>query len=275
MSSNYIFPSISHLVCGYDCTVSLPTALLLGKLETGTGTCLISFKVYSEGAVCLEEKREIHFQNGTPVGLFDLTFHVTDHAKEWDGHGGFLEISISSANGDDIFSSQRPLGLYAIYSKAGKKSFFSDVSFRYASPPIIDQVATFGKYVDTYPITHLDKAQNLGESVALINPYRMPLVARVQTHDDREIKRIKVPPESARYIPLDQILRDYENEWIGQIQITASNRVVTYAIKHDLDDPSMISDHEHMDPFRADPTHLPFFQLLRNKYGLMRRNMGF
>lgn len=272
--SSYIFPSISHIMCGYDCTVSVPPSVLCEKLTTGTGACVVTFKVFSEGKIVAEENREIHFQNGTPVAPFDLNFHWPDSAENWDGHGGFLEISISSLNGDYIFTSQRPLSIYAIYSKAGKKSFFSDVSFRYASPPIIDQVAAFGKYVDTYPITHLDKARNLGETITLINPYKMPLVASVKTHDDRTIKRIKVPSECARYIPLGQILRDDENEWIGQVQLTASNRVVTFIAKHDMDDPTMISDFEHMDPFRADPTHMPYFQLLRNKFGHMRKGMG-
>ena len=54
-----------------------------------------------------------------------------------------------------------------------------------------------------------------------------------------------------------------DDKWSGQIQLTANNRVITPIVKHSHADPTRIGSVEHLDPFRADPTHLPLFRWLR------------
>ena len=105
--------------------------------------------------------------------------------------------------------------------------------------------------------------RDYGDSLVLINPYNKPILCAVMTMDGRKLPRCRVPALSARYMHLENILENDETEWAGEIQLTANNRLITYDIKHALSDIRTISDHEHLDPFRGDPTHLPFFQWCR------------
>ena len=40
-----------------------------------------------------------------------------------------------------------------------------------------------------------------------------------------------------------------------------------FNFKHSFQDPTVISDLEHLDPYRAEPTHSRFFKILRNQLG--------
>jgi hypothetical protein len=51
-------------------------------------------------------------------------------------------------------------------------------------------------------------------------------------------------------------MKDSEAKWRGRIQLESKNRVVAFNVKHRWGDRATISDHEHFDPFRADPTHM-------------------
>ena len=62
------------------------------------------------------------------------------------------------------------------------------------------------------------------------------------------------------------ILNDEESEWKGHIQLLASNRVGMFNFKHSFQDPTLISDLEHLDPYRAEQTHLRFFQICSKIY---------
>ena len=130
-------------------------------------------------------------------------------------------------------------------------------------------VARFGKFVDGHPLIHIDGNRDLGETIILINPYQRPLVAEILGHDGRKMKKTRIDSHSARPIHLVDLLEDNEDEWIGQIQVTANNRVVAFNVKHSLADPTVISDHEHLDPFRAGPTGIPVTQVARQKVGGM------
>ncbi len=101
--------------------------------------------------------------------------------------------------------------------------------------------------------------------------YMKAVIANISTHDQRSIRRVKVPPSSARRVDLSQLLHDGEEHWRGRLQLTANNRLVTFNVKHSLADPSAITDHEHFDAFRADPTHMPVTQILRNRLGAILR----
>jgi hypothetical protein len=68
-------------------------------------------------------------------------------------------------------------------------------------------------------------------------------------------------------VSLEGLIEDGETGWCGQIQITATNRVITFDLKHSLREPDLISDHEHLDPYRGEPTHFPASRWLRLKAG--------
>lgn len=272
MSSPFIFPSISSLPPGYNCNISLPVSRLEAKIiRDGTVRCLL--RVFQNGEVVHSEEHRIIMCGRKAMDQLP-SFRWQDHGKEWNGEAGFLEISFRADDGLPIFRDTRVIGFYAIYTKPGKKSFFSDNAFRYGSPPIINQIAAFGKYVDTYPVIHLDRKRDLGETLTLINPYEKPVRANVFTHDGRELRGRKVNPNSVLNIRLADLLKDGEDEWIGHIQLTATNRLVTFHIKHSMADPGVISDHEHLDPFRSDETHYPLTQIMRLRWGSFLKNRG-
>lgn len=257
MGFSFLYPTISSLPSGYDSTVVIPTWVVAQRLINGTGLVYCEMKVIHEGSVEFERKIPLEYKGGILVSQEPEPIFWPDAGSRWQNSPGFLELSFVTENDAPIFITNRVAGFYTIYSKQGKKSFFSDNAYKYGSPPVIAQIAEFGAFVDGHPLIHLDRKRDLGETITLINPYKRPILATFKTQDGRTLPRTRIPASSARNIRLSQLLRDDEDSWIGQIQLTANNRVITYNIKHSLVDPTVISDHEHLDPFRSDPTHQP------------------
>lgn len=263
MAESFLFPTITSLPAGYDCTICPSMAALARRLMPGTGVIDIAISVFHDGAQVVAETTLLEY---TGRGLQPMKpFVWRDRAPDWKG--GYLEVAITARGNAKIFDDKRPISYYAIYSKPGKKSFYSDSAYKFGAPPVIEQIARYGRYVDNYPVVHLDRNRDLGETITLINPYRKALLATIRSCDGRTIERQKVGPMSVRNVRLIDLLRPDESEWFGQIQITATNRVVSYDVKHSLADPTVISDHEHLDPFRGEPTHLPLTKLIRRKVG--------
>ena len=78
---------------------------------------------------------------------------------------------------------------------------------------------------------------------------------------------LRVSAMSVRNVDLASLLLRDEDSWRGHIQLFANNRIITFNIKHSMMDPLIISDHEHLDPYRSDPTHMAAFRLLRMAAG--------
>ncbi len=77
---------------------------------------------------------------------------------------------------------------------------------------------------------------------------------------------------TGRMINLAELIAPDEPRWMGRIQLTANNRVITHIVKHSISDPTRISTVEHLDPFRADPTHSPLFRWLCLTIGQVLRS---
>ncbi len=86
-------------------------------------------------------------------------------------------------------------------------------------------------------------------------------------YDGRRPRRLRVEPMTGRMVDLADLIAPDEPRWMGQTQLTANNRVITHIVKHSMSDPTRISTVEHLDPFRADPTHFPLFRWLRLSVG--------
>lgn len=136
---------------------------------------------------------------------------------------------------------------------------------------MIEQIAKHGRYVDAYNVVRLDRTRDYGESLILINPYRRPVLASIRSHDGQQLPRMKIPPQSGRRVDLSFLLAEEATEWVGRVQLTANNRLVVYDVKHSLRDPAVIFDHEHMDPFRGEPTHIPLTRRFRQELGRLLR----
>lgn len=241
-------------------------------LPDGNGRVVRAWTVYHGGEAVAEGEDTIDIVDGTQVGdaASEVTWRGSERA-DWPADGGYLEISVRAADGAPLFAANRPPAFYNIYSAPGRKSFFACHAWKFGSPQVIGQIAAFGRYVDAYPVIHIDRARDLGDSLVLINPYRKAILAQILTSDGRRLPKLRIAPMSDCVVDLADLIAPDESEWLGQLQLTANNRVITHIVKHSLSDPTRISTVEHLDPFRADPTHVPLFQWLRLKIGVVLR----
>ena len=267
----YIYPVIVSLPLGYDCTIEIPTEEIAARLDPATETAkvLVRGQAYRAGELFYDESRELEFNFGELRSEFASPFVIEDSMPAGETEPAYLELMVEAIGDEPVFTSKRAFSGYTIYSKPGKKSFLSDNAYKYGSPPVIGQMAKFGKYVDAYPVIHLDRERDLGESLVFINPYRRPILAKIATMDGRQLPRLRVQPESALNVHLNDLLEDGEQSWSGHIQVTANNRLVTFSLKHSMKNIAVISDHEHLDPYRSDPTHEPATLAFRKWVGSM------
>lgn len=263
----HVIPTISSLLIGYDCAIPVPAEAVEKRLIGNDGCIRHRFRVFHDGQVAAEEIRHIEIRGGKIVGPRPQTFVWRDCDNEWRENPGFLDNDFRVEDGDIQFVSNRPLLAYSFYSASGKKGFLSDNAYKFSSPPVIAQIAAYGRFVDTYSVVRLDRERDYGDSLILINPYSKPILCSVVTMDGRRLPRKRIPALSARYLHLEDILLENEIAWAGEIQLTANNRLITFDVKHALSDIQTISDHEHLDPFRGEPTHMPLFQWCRSSVG--------
>ena len=260
---SYILTSIIPMPLGYNTKIIIPINLIKEKIDKKYSNYEIDVSLtgYKEGSQFFEQNRLI---NENSKGFIEL--EIKDHSKISDKFG-YAELDIKSLNKKNIFTSRAVLGFYTYYYCNGKKSFLSDNAYKFGSPTIIAQMAKIKKYIDAYPTIMINKKKDLDETIVLINPYKRKIKAKIITFDRRVIDNIIINSFSANEILLSEILQGNENEWKGHIQITATNRLVTFNYKHSHKDKKIISDFEHLDPYRGDPTFIPFTRLLRQKIG--------
>ncbi len=268
MLSNFLIPIIVWLPKGYDCSVVMPIDAIARLMPNGSGTIIRAWTVFRGGQAVDGGEEEIEIVDGAatrPVSD-DITWRGAELA-DWPDEGGYLEFAVRAADDAPLFAVSKPPAFYNVYSAPDRKSFFTCHTWKFGSPQVIGQIAAFGRYADAYPVIHIDRARDLGDSLVLINPYRKPILAQILTNDGRRPARLRIEPMTDRMINLAELIAPGEAEWLGQIQLTANNRVITHIVKHSLSDPTRISTVEHLDPFRADPTHVPLFQWARLKTG--------
>lgn len=274
MLTNYIVPRVYLLPAGYDFRLTPPYPAYANVLKGGSGRLVCTVRVFQEGVGKHEYSQMVEYTSGQIVGREPEPVHWKDMGSEWSETPGFLEFDVQTEDGAaDILDYIGPVS-YGTYSAPGLKSVLTDGPMKYASPPVIGQIAEYGQFVDGQAIVRLDRNRDLAESIALINPYQRPILVSVLGHDGRKLPRLRVPALSCRYARLVELLGPDEQEWVGHVQLTATNRILTFDLKHSLKDPSLLSHFEHLDPFRAEPTHVPLFQLMRYKFGWFLERRG-
>jgi hypothetical protein len=226
-------------------------------------------RLFHDGELKDIREETVLFKNKVPQSPPD-TLLIEASETNWGENPGYYEYDFSpkdESNDSLIFREFLQPVSYAICSPVGGKNIFSTPSYKMAVPPVIEMVAAYGRYVECYPVVELDRQRDYGESIGMINPYNKNVKAEIVSSSGGRIFPIRVPKFSARYARLDQLLEQDKNDWRGQIQLTANNRIVTLDIKHSLSNPGRLYNEEHLDPFRADPTHLPALQVFRQKVG--------
>jgi hypothetical protein len=273
---NYLIPLIYDAPDSYDVTVAFPPDSLASRLVKRIGEVTWDIRVYHDGKLIEQEHRNLLF---TPDRIpTDIELIYLWRGTKFDGHGrpAFIESSFSVANERGHFTTKNPVNNYALYSSPGLPSYRADGDYKFGSPPVIGTVRDLGRVLDGYPVVRLDRNMRFGESLAAINPYGRPINIAVRTHDGRDLQRQRVAPLSAVLVSLEPLLKPDEGRWTGRIQITANNRVLLYHIRHEFGNPRNITDHEHLDSYRADATHLPATQWLRQRIGdVLHKRFGY
>jgi len=270
MAYSYLIPNILAVPPHYDVTVATTVGRIAPILRGGEGDITQTTQVVHEGQVVWRDSVEIAVRDGRLVG--EEPPPIEWRGRAWE-NSGYMEIEFRAKDRKPIFTQQIMSANYSILHAPGRKSIFTDSPAKFGVPTVIHQIAAFGTYADAFSVIRLDRARDLGETLIMINPYRRPIVATVKTADGRALPRIRIPALSARDVALAPLMREGEQEWVGQIQISATNRVICFIAKHSLTDPSVVTDQEHLDPYRGEPTHLPLSQLARFWIGhaLVRR----
>lgn len=267
MATNYFVPRIYLLPPGYDLHLEPPYPAYGNALAGGTAALKCITRVWHEGETIAETEVPLVFENGRLVSEMPDPIIWRNHGEAWGENPGFLELDIQTVDGDTAILDYIGPVAYGTYHAPGRKAVFADAPMKYASPPTIAQIAEYGRFVEGQAIARIDRKRDYGESIALINPYRRPILATLSRHDGRALPRLRIPPFACRFLRIADMLEDGETEWVGHVQLTATNRIVVYDVKHSLADPTLFSHFEHLDPFRADPTHLPAFKWLRIEVG--------
>ena len=267
MAYQYIIPYILPLPLDYDCTIALPASAVGKRLKNGTGAVSWRVVCFHDGELVDEMERQLIFEDGRLSNSACTTYVWNGTHHEWSGNSGYMEIHFDADDEDTFFSTKDCIEFYALYSAPGKKTFRADGTFKFASPPTIAQIAAFGEFCEGYPSVRIDQARNYGESFVLINPYEKPILVTLATPDDRKLSRLRVPPRSGRNLVLADLLQLHGKSFVSRFQLKASNRIVLFHVRHSMSGPYVITDHEHLDPYRSDPTHVPAFQKLRLAIG--------
>jgi len=259
----YIYTTIVTLPLGYNTKVIIPVKALKERISKDYHDFEVEVKFtgFREGKIFHDELKII---NKASQGF--LEFEIEDQDK-FSQFPGYAELSFIEKNKKSIFTDRQAMSFYTTYYHKNKKSFLSDNAYKFGSPATINQMASIKKYIDAYPTVTIDKRKDLDESLVFINPYKRKIKSYIISSDGRKIENIIISPFSAKEILLSKLLKENESCWQGHVQLTASNRLITFNFKHSYSNKKIISDYEHLDPFRGDPTYIPLTKFLRQKIG--------
>jgi hypothetical protein len=275
----YLFPRVGTLPTGYNKTLALhPTSLAHIRPEAGPFDLKMVYRRFFDGKQTHEETRVI--KRAADGGwsdeevVFEYRCGEGINAAQRQESPGFYQLDIETDR--PVFTNPFPDTPYAIYWREGRKTFMAELANKFADPRVVRQIQTFGQYLQAYPCTYIDRTRDISSAVTVINPYRRPLLASITTHDGRSLKRQRIDAMSARRLNLIGLLKPDEIRWSGSVQVTSSNRVLTYFLTHRLSDPTYVVDHEHLDFYLTTPTTIAWsaYQVRRAQTLLGRLNLS-
>jgi hypothetical protein len=173
-------------------------------------------------------------------------------AREFVAEGevpGYLEMHIEADQA--VFGKLLSPPGYAILARDGFGAVIVTSDQKYANPRVIEEIRSTGRFCMVHTAALVDRAAGIDNSLLLINPYEQDLTATIRAGAEASLRR-KVPRKCATLVSLTDLLPD--GEW-STYMVTANNRVLTYDIRHKLDDPLAINSMDHLDVFSGMPTH--------------------
>jgi hypothetical protein len=275
MAVSELFPIVGTLPPGYNVSIVIDGTRFSRKMldTTANGTLQWRFRLRYESEIERVEEGELAY-SGTSFDPDQLCINIAAEPCEMGETLKFYEFDFIESSGRPIFNSKMLSIGYAFYWAPGKKSFLAEIGQKFGLPSVISQVASLGQFLQSYPSVLVDKDMDYGQSVTMINPYLKPIVAKVTTNDGRTFPRVRIPAESARNLRIADIMEPHERRWVGDIQVTANNRVVLYDFKHKLSDPTLVTDHEHLDYYQVNDSYEPAFPHFRHKVAMFLQKFG-
>ena len=244
----------------------------LRDLIATRGRMVLSIRreVVRSGEVLAEDERTVTLDGGRwddpSVGEYSFD-SVDDGGWQAQGDLAYVETSITAV-GDGWFHSHFQPSHYSIYVGPDRKTFFSDNNWKFGNPNTIKQIATFGKWVEGYPVAHVDAALDAGESLVVINPFEAETSVKIhlQGHDDLSVRR-SIAPLGGTRIDLGAALGPDRLPWSGQVLVSGPARLVVYFAKHGFADTTQINTIEHSDVYRGTMSYRPLTQNIRRWVG--------
>jgi len=248
---------------GSQTNLIIPSGELASRAQGKTVTLSNKICLYVKGICVSEEIRNFHINTGNiEVPIENYMASLPPNNTDF----GFLESQIITVDESPVFYTNQPVTNYASIIFPGRKSFFSNGAQKYSQPQIIAQIQEYGKFCDTYPNAIIDKKKGYGASVFVINPFLRPILINIHTNNHGIFIKKRIAAQSADMICLEDLAVNVDR-WCGQVQIGANNRIITFFVRHKYGDQTSITDMDHFDPFRGEPTHAPITQLIRSAVG--------
>lgn len=245
---HYLPPIVLPLFPGEAGTLSIDYDLqhvLHVRGDTGfSGNLRITRRQFSAGSLLCEDISERAVLNGKvtePLYRQEITADAF----------GYLELHIE-ATAPVFHKLLSPPG-YAILNRESFGSIIVTSDQKYANPRIIDQIRATGEFCMVHTAGFIDSQAQLANSLMLINPYEKTLLARLVASTGRHC-RARVAARSALVVSLEPILDD--KQW-ATYMVAATNRVLTYDLRHHVDNPMEIYSMDHLDVFSGVSTHRP------------------
>ena len=262
---HYLLPLVIAFPKGYDVCAIFPLDQIASRLNSEYDEkILITCKLINDGNVLEKEEKQFIISKNNIKNKNESFIFKERHSLE---NPSYLEVEIISQEKKLIFNDNFGLSFYSIFSSENKKTFLSDNAFKTGTPNVIYQISKLKKFVDTYSAIEVDVEKSLGETMLFINPYKKRVVCKIIDYD-KNFAELIIPPESCREQSLDYFANTKKlKHWKGHIQIFATNRLITFNYKHDLNDNKLISDFEHLDPYRLEDTTVSLSKLARIKIG--------
>ncbi len=209
-----------------------------------TGQLRITSRHFSDGTLLAEDIAEKTVEHGQ---VSDPLYRREIAADAF----GYLELHIE-ATAPVFHKLLSPPG-YAILNRENFGSIIVTSDQKYANPRIIDQIRATGEFCMVHTSGFMDRQAQLATSLLLINPYEKTLLARIVASTGRRCQA-RVAARTAVVVALEPILDD--QAW-ATYMVGATNRVLTYDLRHHMADPLQIYSMDHLDVFSGVGTHRP------------------
>lgn len=248
---------------GYTLHQFLPLEPLVATLDAADVDLLIRHIVFRHGAQERVIERTLRLRGGAweNPGDADLELASSIDDAEWrDGSDvPFLETHIQLGGADGFNTIYGP-SFYTVFDSPTYKSFFNDNALKYANYVVIDQIRAFGNWVEGYPACAVDPANDIDESVLLINPHSRPAVVTLDFEGLDIAVRRRIAARSAQRLGFADLLPADALPWSGQAFVSGPNRVNLFFVSHSHANPADITTAEHSEVYRGEDAYVPLAQ---------------